>query len=96
MTNEELISEIKSGHNKADNLLQLFSQNRGILYRWSKPLSDSCDMSDLMQESFIALCDAVAYYDPEHENASFLKCLRFHIMNHFRDMIQSLDRKSVV
>ncbi len=88
MTNEELIDEIKAGRDKADNLLQLYIQNRGIIYRWCKPLSSVYDMSDLMQEAFLALYDAVMAFN-EREGANFLSCLRFAILNHFREIRRS-------
>ena len=90
MTNEELIAEIKTDRNKDDNLLQLFNQNKGIIFRWCKPIQNGkIELSDLMQESFIAMIEAVAQYDAEHEKASFLTFFRYHMLNHFRDIVHN-------
>ena len=91
MTNEELIAEIKAGRDKADNLLQLYIQNRNFIYRWCKPMSATIDMADLMQESFLALHDAIAAYDGDREDGSFLSCLRFMMLKHFRDLQRSFS-----
>lgn len=47
-------------------------------------------MADLMQESFIALCDAVVNYDPTHY-VNFLSSLRYAMLNHFRNLRRSRD-----
>ena len=88
MTNEEIIAEIKAGRDTADNLLQLYIQNHGIIYRWCKPLSNTFDMADLMQEAFLALHDAVMGYN-EREDANFLYFFRFMMLNHFRSLRRS-------
>ncbi len=88
MTNEELVTEIKAGRDKADNLLQLYIQNRGIIYRWCKPMSEAVDIADLMQEAFLAVSDAVLSYD-ERAGGNFLSCLRFTMLNHFRELRRS-------
>jgi len=95
MTNEELITEIKAGNDQTDNLLQLYTQNRGIIYSWCRPYSDKVDISDMMQESFIALCEAVEYYDPDYEGSSFLSCLRYYIKNHLRKILHDSSDISI-
>ena len=67
MTNEQLVHKIKSGENVAENMLQLYEQNRGMIYQVAKKYSGYAEMDDLMQEGYLALCDAVQHYDPSQD-----------------------------
>lgn len=67
MNNEQLVSRIKSGDNVAENMLQLYKQNRGMIYQVAKKYSGYAEMDDLMQEGYLALCDAVEHYDLEQD-----------------------------
>ena len=67
MTNEQLVIRIKSGDNVAENMLKLYEQNRGMIYQVAKKYSGYAEMDDLIQEGYLALCDAVEHYDPEYD-----------------------------
>lgn len=65
MTNEQLVLRIQSGDNIADNMAQLWQQNKGyickIVFRYTKYAEED----DLQQEAYLGLCDSVDHYDPE-------------------------------
>lgn len=65
MTNEELVYRIRSGIDVSGNMLELYQQNKGMIFRISKRYSGMAEMEDLTQEGYIALCKAVDGYDPE-------------------------------
>ena len=62
-TNEEIVALIQAGQDRTDNLLQLYNQNMGVIYKHCKPYSGHIEMADLLQESFIVLAEAVDKYD---------------------------------
>lgn len=63
MTNEELVSRVRAGIDKADNMLTLYNQNRGMIYTIAKKYSGYAELEDLAQEGYIGLCNAVDSYD---------------------------------
>lgn len=63
MTNEELVSRVRAGIDKADNMLTLYNQNRGMIYTIAKKYSGYAELEDLAQEGYIGLCNAVESYD---------------------------------
>lgn len=65
MTNEQLVLRIQEGENVAENMLQLYEQNRGIIYQIAKKYSAYAEMDDLMQEGYLALYTAAGCYNPE-------------------------------
>lgn len=67
MTNEQLVIRIKAGENTAENTLQLYEQNRGMIYQVAKKYSGYAEIDDLMQEGYLALCDAVEHYNLEQD-----------------------------
>ena len=67
MTNEQLVIRIKTGENTAENMLKLYEQNRGMIYQIAKKYSGYAEMDDLMQEGYLALCDAVEHYNLEQD-----------------------------
>ena len=64
-SNEVLLSEIRSGINQQEGLLQLFNQNRGLIETVIRPYLSICERDDLEQEAFCGLLHAVSRYDPE-------------------------------
>ena len=73
---EELAVKAKAGDN--DALLQLWEQNDGLAHifaarRYKRLVAQDnmhgADYDDLMQAVFLALVDAVGYYDPEKEHS---------------------------
>lgn len=65
MTNEELVQKIQSGENTAENSLLLWQQMRGFIHSIAARYEGYAETEDLEQEGFLALCDAIAGYDPE-------------------------------
>lgn len=64
--NEILVKRIQQGKNVNDNMMQLYNQNKGILYkslRHYKGYDNIIDKNDLMQEAYIYLYDAVSRYN---------------------------------
>ena len=78
MTNEQLVALIRAGEDEADNMLQLWQQNKGFIYKMSMKYSGYSEIDDLMQEGYLGLCEAVRQYDPEH-NVPFIKYAAFWI-----------------
>ena len=70
MTNEELVIRIQNHIDEADNMLQLWQQNTGLIATIAKKYSGYEDFDDLMQEGYIGLCNAVTAYNLE-EGARF-------------------------
>ena len=66
MSNEQIVLRIQAGENVADNMLLLWQQNKGFVYQTAMKYSGYAEMDDLMQEGYLALCDAVEHYNPEH------------------------------
>lgn len=65
MTNEELVIRIKSGIDTADNMLQLWQQNRQFIHAIAKRYSGRAELEDLEQEGYLALYDAVDGFNPD-------------------------------
>lgn len=64
-TNEVLVALIRSGVDEADNMLQLWQQNQNFIRKMAVRYSNHAEIDDLMQEGYIALCEAVRHYDAE-------------------------------
>lgn len=71
MNNEQLVIRIKAGEDVADNMLQLWQQNQGIIAKMAGKYSSMAEEEDLKQEGYLALCDAVEHYKPD-EGANFI------------------------
>lgn len=78
MTNEQLVIRIQAGIDVADNMLQLWQQNQGIIGKLAVKYSNLAESEDLKQEGYIALCTAVDHYRPD-EGTSFLTYAAFWI-----------------
>ena len=63
MDNEQLVARINAGVDTADNMLLLYQQNKGLIYTIAKKYSGLAEMDDLVQEGYIALCEAVNHYE---------------------------------
>ena len=63
LSNEELVILIKNGENEADNMLQLWEQNNGLIYKIAKKYTGFAELCDLMQEAYLGLCEAVRFFD---------------------------------
>ncbi len=83
MDNEQLVVRIVAGDNEAENMLQLWRQNRGFIAMMARRYSAGAEMEDLEQEGYIALCEAVRHYDP-NRGASFISYAAFWIRRRMR------------
>lgn len=63
MSNEELVKKIQQGINQTDNMEQLYSQNRGYIFKMANRYAHVCDVEDLMQEAYFGLYEAVQRYE---------------------------------
>lgn len=64
-TNECIVAAIQAGDNEAENMLELWRQNKGFIAMMARRYSAGAEMDDLEQEGYIALCEAVRHYDPD-------------------------------
>ena len=78
MNNEQLVARIQAGENTAENMLQLYEQNKGVLHKMAVKYSHFAESEDLMQEAYIGLCEAVRHYNPE-KDALFITYAAFWI-----------------
>ena len=78
MTNEQLVIRVKAGEDTAGNMLKLWQQNKGFIAKMAKKYQGYAEMDDMMQEGYIALCEAVRQYDPE-QGVTFLHYAAFWI-----------------
>ncbi|MDO5540873.1 MAG: sigma-70 family RNA polymerase sigma factor [Eubacteriales bacterium] len=69
MTNEQLVIRIKAGIDVAENMLQLWQQNRGLIGKIACKYKGYEDIEDLKQEGYIGLYNAVEGYRPEEGTA---------------------------
>lgn len=64
-TNEQLVALIQAGEDEAENMLQLWQQNRGFIATMARKYASLAEMEDLEQEGYIGLCEAVRHYEPD-------------------------------
>lgn len=83
MENEQLVARIRVGENEAENMLQLWKQNKGFIAMIARRYSSGAEMEDLEQEGYIALCEAVQHYDPGR-GMSFISYAAFWIKRRMR------------
>ena len=63
--NEKIVSEIQKGNDRSRNLELLYNQNLGLIYNVVRCYVGQCEIEDLMQEAYIAMCQAVERYNPK-------------------------------
>ncbi|RHR19101.1 hypothetical protein DWX49_03855 [Blautia sp. AF19-34] len=63
MRNEQLVLRIQAGEDVAENMLQLWKQNKGLIYKMAKGYGKPAEEEDLAQEGYFGLCAAVERYD---------------------------------
>lgn len=83
MDNEQLVARIMAGDNEAENMLQLWKQNKAFIATIARKYSAGAEMEDLEQEGYIALCEAVQHYDPDR-GKSFIGYAAFYIKRRMR------------
>lgn len=88
ISNEQLVALIRAGENEADNMLQLWQQNRGFVYKVARRFSGYAEMDDLMQEGYLALDEAVRQYKSD-KDAGFLTYATFWIRQRMQRYIDN-------
>ena len=78
MTNEQLVARIRAGDNEAENMLELWQQNKRFIYKMAIKYQSYAEIEDLNQEGYFGLCEAVNHYEPE-QGASFIHYAAFWI-----------------
>lgn len=82
-TNECIVAAVQAGDNEAENMLELWRQNKGFIALMARRYSAGAEMEDLEQEGYIALCEAVQHYDPTR-GMSFISYAGFWIKRRMR------------
>ncbi|MBM6803288.1 sigma-70 family RNA polymerase sigma factor [Mediterraneibacter glycyrrhizinilyticus] len=82
-TNECIVAAVQAGDNEAEDMLQLWQQNKGFIAMMARRYSAGAEMEDLEQEGYIALCEAVQRYDPAR-GMSFISYAAFWIKRRMR------------
>lgn len=67
MTNEQLVLRIKAGEDTATNMLKLWEQNKGMIYKIALKFKGYEETEDLIQQGYLGLCDAVESYDTDSD-----------------------------
>lgn len=88
MDNEQLVARIQAGEDEADNMLQLWQQNRGFIARMARKYVSLAEMEDLEQEGYIGLCEAVRRYDPG-KGVAFINYAAFWIRQAMRRYVDN-------
>lgn len=55
-SNEQLVARIKSGIDEADNMLALWQQDQGFIWKMAVKYSGHAEIEDLKQEAYFGLC----------------------------------------
>lgn len=63
MNNEQLVLRIKAGEKTADNMLELYNKNTGLIRSIALKFKNYADMDDLMQQGYLGLYKAVDIYE---------------------------------
>lgn len=82
MSNEQLVARIQARDNVAENMLKLWQNNKGFIYKIAVKYSGYAEMEDLEQEGYIALCNAVQGYKHE-QGMSFINYAAFYMHRQF-------------
>ena len=88
MDNEQLVVRIQSGENEAENMLQLWQQNRGFIAAIARKYTSLAEMEDLEQEGYIGLCEAVRHYEPD-KDVKFISYAAFWIRQAMRRYVDN-------
>lgn len=87
MTNEELVSRIKSADEPAIYMEELWNQNLLFIRNIAGRYHAQADIEDLMQEGYLALCQAVKSYRPD-EGSKFLSYAGYWIKKRMLEYIR--------
>jgi RNA polymerase sigma factor (sigma-70 family) len=82
-SNEELVEEIRNGVNVDANKVQLYKQNKGLIYKYIHKFKSPDDVfEDFEAEAYFAIEKAIEKYD--EGRGSFNTCLGWWLMSVFR------------
>lgn len=87
MTNEQFVIRIKAGIDVADNMLQLWQQNRGFIHKIVNQHKTYAEEEDLEQEGYLGLSAAVDHYNPD-EGVTFIHYASFWIKQYIARYIR--------
>lgn len=87
MTNEQLAIRIKAGIDVANNMLQLWQQNRGFIHKIVNQYKAYAEEEDLEQEGYLGLSAAVDHYNPD-EGVTFIHYASFWIKQYIARYIR--------
>lgn len=87
MTNEQLAIRIKAGIDVADNMLQLWQQNKGFIHKIVNQYKAYAEEEDLEQEGYLGLSAAVDHYNPD-EGVTFIHYASFWIKQYIARYIR--------
>lgn len=88
MTNEQLAVRIRAGENVAENMLQLWEQNQGLIGKLARRYAGYEEIEDLKQQGYLGLCDAVRGFRPE-EGTAFSTYATFWIQQSMQRYIEN-------
>lgn len=87
-SNEELVREIRAGHNKTKNMELLYSQNLPLIRQFIKPFIYYEPEPDLLQQAYCGLWEAVQRYESS-ENVLFMTYAKFWILQDIRRYLEN-------
>lgn len=87
MENEQLVLRIQAGDNVAENMLQLWKQNRGFIHKIVNQYKAYAEEEDLEQEGYLGLSAAVDHYNPD-EGVTFIHYASFWIKQYIARYIR--------
>ena len=88
LSNEMIVEQLQRGINENDNMLQLWQQNQRFVKMMAVKFTGRAELEDLMQEGYIALCEAVRHYDPE-KGVAFITYAAFWIRQGMQRYIEN-------
>lgn len=88
MDNEQLVARIRIGEDVTENMLQLWQNNQRFIKMLAVKFTYGAELDDLMQEGYIALCEAVRHYDIE-QGVPFINYASFWIKQGLRRYIEN-------
>lgn len=88
MTNEQLVACIRAGEDEAENMLALWQQNKGFIYKMAMKYQSYAEIEDLNQEGYIGLCEAVNHYE-QQQGVPFISYAAFWIKQAMRRYIDN-------
>ena len=79
MTNEEIVAEIRKGYSVTEYMQLLYENNLPLIRKFIKPYTAYECETDLLQESYFGLWEAVQHYETDR-NVKFMTFARYYIL----------------